>query len=86
MKMCVFSLGWNPKKMHFARHLRVEFIIYLFLHNLCVLNENLSDNILYLVSFTFKLLKQKMTAKTTSLLYFFTHKCTIYGYGWLINL
>ena len=71
MKMCVFSLGWNPKKLHFARHLRVEFIIYLFLHNLCVLNENLSDNILYLVSFTFKLLKQKMTKP--HLCYIFLH-------------
>ena len=36
--------------------------------NLCVLNSNLSDNILYLVTFTFKLAKHKMdnlTAKNT---------------------
>ena len=32
---------------------------HLFLHYLCVLNLNLSDNILYLVSFTFILAKHK---------------------------
>ena len=36
---------------------------YLFLHNMCVLNSNLSDNILYLVTFTFKLAKHKMATK-----------------------
>ena len=35
----------------------------LFLHNLYVLNSNLSDNILYLVTFTFILAKHKMATK-----------------------
>ena len=35
----------------------------LFLHNLCVLNSNLSDNIQYLVTFTFKLAKHKIATK-----------------------
>ena len=35
----------------------------MFLHNLRVLNSNLSDNILYLVTFTFKLAKHKMAAE-----------------------
>ena len=35
-----------------------------FLHNLCVLNSNLSDNILYLLTFDpFKLAKHKMATK-----------------------
>ena len=35
----------------------------LFLHNLYVLNANLSDNVLYLETFSFKLAKHKMTTK-----------------------
>ena len=45
------------------------FFSRLFLYNLCVLHA--LDKILYVVSFTFKFIKkQKMTAKTTSFLYF----------------
>ena len=40
-----------------------NFFIHLFLHNLCVLSSNLSDNILYFVTFTYKLAKQKIAAK-----------------------
>ena len=42
-----------------------QFNIYLyplFLHKLGVLNSNLSNNIIYLVTFTFKLAKNKMAA------------------------
>ena len=39
-------------------------------NNLSVLNSNVSVNILFLVSFTFKEAKQKMIAKTTSVPYF----------------
>ena len=38
------------------------FVLF-FLHNLCVLNANLSDNVLYLETFTFKLAKHKMATK-----------------------
>ena len=38
-------------------------VFYFILHNLCVLNSNLLDNILYLVTFIFKLAKHKMAAK-----------------------
>ena len=44
--------------VNFAPYLSVEFCIHLFLHNLGVLNANLSNNILSLMSFTFKLAKQ----------------------------
>ena len=39
------------------------FLIHLFLHNMGVLNSSLSIDILYLVTFTFKLAKHKMAAK-----------------------
>ena len=42
-----------------------------FLHNLCVLNLNLSDTVVYFVSFTSKKAEEKMAAKTTS----FLHLC-----------
>ena len=38
----------------------LDFFQTLFLHYLGVLNSNLSDNILYLMSFAYKLAKQKM--------------------------
>ena len=63
MKICLFNLGWNLKHGSFAPDFSVYFFIHLFLHNLCVLNSNLSDNILYLVTFTFKLAKHKMATK-----------------------
>ena len=48
----------------------LNFLCTFFLHYLGELNENLSSNILYLMSFTFKLAKQKMTSKITSFLFF----------------
>ena len=62
MKIFVFSMGWNLKH-DFSRNFCVQFFLHLFLHNLCVLHLNLSDNILYLVTFTFKLVKHQMAAK-----------------------
>ena len=62
--------GLKFKTLNFARHVSIYFFIYLFLHNLCVLNTNQSDNFFYLASFTFKFDKQKMAAKTTYLLLF----------------
>ena len=59
MKRCLFSLGWNLKHGDFS----IYFLIHLFLHNVCVLNSNLSVNILYLVTFTFKLAKHKMATE-----------------------
>ena len=35
----------------------------LFLHNVCVLNANMSDNVLYLETFTLKLAKHRMATK-----------------------
>ena len=55
-----FYLAWAEI---FARDSSVYFFIHLFLDNLCLLNSNLSANILYLVTFTFKLAKHKMTNK-----------------------
>ena len=49
--------------MKLARDFSVYFCIHLFLHNVCVLNANLSDNVLYLETFTFKLAKHKMATK-----------------------
>ena len=43
----------------------------LFLHNLCVLNMNLSDNVLYFRTFTFKLTKHKMATKILRKTYIF---------------
>ena len=52
-------------KENFARDFSVAlyFFIHLFLHNLCALNSNLSDTILYLVTVTFKLAEHKMATK-----------------------
>ena len=41
----------------------VYFCIHLLSHNLLVLNKKLSDNVLYLETFTFKLAKHKVTTK-----------------------
>ena len=41
----------------------VYFCTHLFLHSLCVLNANLSDNVLYLDTFTYKLEKNKIATK-----------------------
>ena len=53
--------SWNLKHEILLEILVYTFFIHLFLHNLCVLNSNLSDNILYLA--TFKLAKHKMATK-----------------------
>ena len=46
----------------------------MYLHNVCVLNSNLSVNILYLVTFTFKLAKLNMaTKKKPHYLYSLSH-------------
>ena len=66
----------KSETLNFARYLNVEFCIHFFLHNVGVLNTKLLNNILYLMSFTFKLANQKMTSKMT----FFkkiAHKYTI---------
>ena len=55
----------------------VKLALHLFLHKLSMLKLNMSDNILYLVSFTFKLAKPKMTTKTFVCV---VHKCTISGF------
>ena len=47
----------------FSRIFCVYFFNHLFLHNLFVVNSDLPDDILYLVTFTYKLAKHKMTAK-----------------------
>ena len=60
--MCVQS-ELKSEILSIGRYFRVYFFIHLFLHNLGVLNLNLSYNILYLLTFTFKLAKHKMTAK-----------------------
>ena len=52
------SETWN-----FAQDFSVYFCIHLFLHNLRELNVNLSDNVRYLETFTFKLAKHKMATK-----------------------
>ena len=44
----------------FARYFSALFCIHLFLHNMGVLHSNLSDNILYFVTFTFKFTKHEM--------------------------
>ena len=62
--------GLKSEAFNFARHIIIQFVINLFLHNLSVPNSNQSNIVPYLVSFTFKLAKQKMTAKTTYLLLF----------------
>ena len=55
--------GLKSETWSFAREFSVYFFIHLFLHNVCVLKSNLSDSILYLMTFTFKLLKHKMATK-----------------------
>ena len=62
--VCIY-LEIESETLNFARYSSVEFCIHLFLHILGVLNANLSNNILYLMPFPFKLLKQKMTSKIT---------------------
>ena len=53
----------KSKTWNFARDFNVYFCIHLFLHNLRVLNVDLSDNVLYLDTFTYKLAKHKMVTK-----------------------
>ena len=67
--MCIYP-GLKYETLNFALQLSLYFFTRLFLHNWCVLNLNLSDKIIYLMSFIFKSAKQKMAAKTTSFLYF----------------
>ena len=57
-----FSSGMKSETFTFARYFSVEFCIHMFLHNFGMLSSNLSDNILYLARFTFKLAKHKMSA------------------------
>ena len=59
--MCVQS-GLKSEILSIGRYL-VYIFIHLFLHNLGVLNLHLSNNILYLVAFAFKLAKHEMAAK-----------------------
>ena len=63
-KMCVFILRWNLK--HWAWYLSVQLCIHLLVHNLGVLKANLTSTILHLMSFNFKVAKQKVTSKITS--------------------
>ena len=51
--VCIYP-GLKYETMNIARHLCLYIFPRLFLHDLCVLNFNLSDKILYLVLFTFK--------------------------------
>ena len=67
--MCIYP-GLKYDTLNFAGHLSLYFSSRLLLHNFHVLNSNLSNKIIYLLSFTFKLAKQKMAAKTTYFLYF----------------
>ena len=60
--VCIYA-GMKYETLNFARHLSVEFCIHLFRHNLGALNENVSNNIQYLMSFNFKLTKQKLATK-----------------------
>ena len=68
LNVCIYP-GLKYETLNFALQLRLYFLSRLFLHNWCVLNSNLSDKIIYLVSFTFKKAKQKMATKTTFFLY-----------------
>ena len=54
LRKCVYIDGLKYKTWNFARHLSANYFLRLFLHNLGVLNLNMSVNILSLVSFTFK--------------------------------
>ena len=71
--------------MNFARDFSVSFCIHLFSHNLCVMNSNLSDNVLYLEAFTIELAKHKMATKKRDLLVlekiYETHYCGIINPG-----
>ena len=58
----------------------VYFFNHLFLHNVCVMIQNLSDTILYLVTFTYKLAKQngcQNVKKPPYVIWFIAHKSTI---------
>ena len=52
-EVCIYP-GPKYETLNFVRHLSIDFCIHLFLHNLGLLNANLSGNILYLLPFTFK--------------------------------
>ena len=61
MKISLFTLGSNLK-----HETLFGILVYTFVfspHNLCVLNANLSDNALYLETFTVKLGKHKIATK-----------------------
>ena len=72
------------KPMVKSKCLCIVFIHFL-LHNVCVLNSNMLDNILYLVTFTFKSAKQKNCCqnveKLPCSLWFVAHESTIYGFS-----
>ena len=75
--MCIaFSLGLNLKH-GISLSILVYICLRLFLLNLCVLNSNLSDIILYLVTFTFILAKHKKgrqnVRKSPYFLWFIAH-------------
>ena len=50
---CIYPV-LKYETLNFALLLGLYFLSRLFLHNWCVLNSNLTDKIIYLVSFTFK--------------------------------
>ena len=60
----------ESETLDFARYLGVYFFIHLFLHDFGVLNANLSNDILYLIFFTFKLAKQAIATKITYFIFF----------------
>ena len=62
MKICIFTLGWNLKHKNLLEILVFTFLS-IFVRNLWVLNSNMTDSILYLVSFPFKLTKHKMATE-----------------------
>ena len=67
---CVYLSGDEIWNIELCLVFKCWILYPLFLHYLGELNENLSSNILYLMFFTFKLAKQKMTSKITSFLFF----------------
>ena len=42
----------KSEALNFSRHLSLEFVVHLFLHNLCVLNSNRSDSFVVLDSYS----------------------------------
>ena len=76
----VFSMVWNLKH-GFSLGICVYNVLSTCFYIICVLNSTLSDNILYLVTFNFKLAKKqngcKNVKKPKYFLCFFAHESTI---------